>query len=50
MCNNNDYYIYKEAGRLLTKKDMDYAVEMIMEDHWWKKVWIWLKYKFKRNY
>lgn len=49
MC-HNDYYIYKEMGRLITKKDMDYACEMVFCEHWWERLFVWIKYKFKRNY
>lgn len=47
---HSDYWIYKEHNRLLTKKDFDYACEMVMTDNILKKIWIWVKYKFKRKY
>ena len=45
MC-HYDYYIYKEMGRVMSKKELDYAVEMGMTDNIFLKIWIWIKYKF----
>lgn len=47
---HEDYYVYKEMGRIMTKKDLDYAVEMAMTDNPLKQLLIWIKYKFKKNY
>lgn len=49
MC-HYDYYLYKEMGRTMSKKELDYAVEMCMTDNIFVKLWIWVKYKFKKSY
>ena len=45
MSGHNDYWIYKENKRILSKKDVDYYLEMMCTDNVLKKIWIWSKYK-----
>ena len=47
---HGDYYVYKEMGRIMSKKDLDYAVEMAMTDNTFKQLLIWIKKKKKKNY
>lgn len=49
MC-DYDYFLYKENGKLLSKKDVDYAIEMVYTKNWWDRLKVKLKYKFKKNY
>lgn len=43
---HEDFYYYWFNNRIIDKKEIDYAIEMISCNHWWEKIIVYIKYKF----